>query len=441
MTSLKLSVNFNDNTYPQHSFTLIVLCFLFFLWGVIVCLNNILIPHLKNIFSLSYSQAMLVQFCFFSAYFLISIPAGAIIQRVGYKAGIVTGLILASIGCLCFYPSAELQSYPMFLFSLFILASGVTFLQVAANPFITLLGPSSTAAVRLTIAQACNSIGTTIAPFIGGYFIFSQLVSPANTTQNVTTAEFANITLQNTQLVQTPYLVLAVILILFAVFVSTTTFSDVGKELIEDNLPAKVSEVTHVNINMLFHNRKLLLGAVAIFCYVGAEVAIGSFLVTFISQENIGNISLNEAAFYVPFYWGGALVGRLLGALFMPYFTTNKILTFNSAIAATLIFITIFSSGYTSMITVLLIGLFNSIMFPTIFSLALDGLGKLTVQGSSILCLSIVGGAVIPTLQGVLADLFTIQSAFILPALCYLYVMFFAITTLSNQTISKQITK
>jgi FHS family L-fucose permease-like MFS transporter len=429
MTSAALNLDLTASK-TSDLLTQIILSILFFMWGVIVCLNNMLIPHFKNIFSLSYSQAMLVQFCFFSAYLMMSVPAGKLIRRWGYKKGIISGLLIAAFGCLSFYPSAAIQSYTMFLLSLFILATGVTFLQVSANPYMASLGSIHTVTTRLTIAQTCNSIGTTIAPFLGGYFLFSGLALPVKVTgsspasllpANKILLSEATIQVQNMQLVQTPYLIIASILVVFAVVISFLTLSSQKKKENE------ADTLTLTKGNSLWQRKHLKLGAFAIFFYVGAEVAIGSFLVAYLCQDNISAFNQEQASAYVAFYWGGALVGRLLGSFTIRYFSARYILTLNAVMAAILVLLSMISSGYLAMVAILLVGFFNSIMFPTIFSLALHDLGEDTVKGSSILCLSIVGGAIIPSLQGMLADITSIQSAFVLPALCYLYIAFYGI--------------
>jgi FHS family L-fucose permease-like MFS transporter len=385
-------------------FALISLTSLFFMWGFITCLNDILIPHLKAIFSLTYAQSMLVQFCFFGAYFLVSLPAGWFVKKMGYQKGIVVGLVIAALGCLMFYPAATLHSYPVFLSALFVLASGITVLQVSANPYVTLLGAKETASSRLTMTQAFNAFGTTIAPYFGALLILNEVTD----SMSATSAES----------VQLPYLwLMAALLVLAAIFTFLKLPHIESAEVVEGE---KVE-------GSAWQHRHLILGAIGIFVYVGAEVSIGSFLVSFFGEADIAGLEEMEAAKYLTYYWLGAMVGRFIGAAVMQKIDAGKTLAFNAVCSVVLIAITIISSGSIAMWAILLVGLFNSIMFPTIFSLALSGLGKHTSQGSGILCLAIVGGAIVPLLQGFLADSIGVQLAFIFPLICYLYIVFYGV--------------
>ena len=406
-----------DGNESSYRFSLIALTTLFFMWGFITCLNDILIPYLKGVFSLNYTQAMLVQFCFFGAYFIVSVPAGRLVTKVGYKKGIVVGLIIAGIGCGLFYPAAELRVYSIFLLALFVLASGITVLQVAANPYVTILGKAETASSRLTLTQAFNSMGTTIAPFFGALLILGVATSGADTS-SMNAGEVA--ALHNTQAaaVQLPYLGLALAFIAIA-----AVFAKL-------NLPAVTSsddEIERSDSESVWSQRHLVLGAVAIFVYVGAEVSIGSFLVNFLGEKNIAGMEEATAAQYIAYYWGGAMVGRFIGSAVMRYVSAGKVLAFNALMACILVAMAMSLSGAIAMWAILLVGLFNSIMFPTIFSLAVSRLGNLTSQGSGVLCLAIVGGAILPLLQGMLADLMGIQLAFFLPILCYLYIAYYGV--------------
>jgi FHS family L-fucose permease-like MFS transporter len=395
----------NSQQGQSYRFALTSLTSLFFMWGFITCLNDILIPHLKGVFELTYTQAMLIQFCFFGAYFLVSLPSGILVKRLGYQKGIVIGLVVAAIGCLCFYPAASLHSYPVFLMALFILASGITLLQVSANPYVSMLGDTKTASSRLTMTQAFNSLGTTVAPIFGALLILDQAAE--------------SISLQGSaQSVQIPYLVLAAMLLGLAALFAYIKLPNL--------MPDETKEET-VSNGSAWQHRHLILGAIGIFVYVGAEVAIGSFLVSFLAEPNIAGLEESEAAKYIAYYWGGAMVGRFIGAVVMQKIEAGKVLCFNAIVAVGLIFVAIIGSGTLAMMAILLVGFFNSIMFPTIFSLALNGLGKYTSQGSGILCLAIVGGAIIPIFQGLLADSMGIQSAFFLPILCYLFVAYYGL--------------
>jgi FHS family L-fucose permease-like MFS transporter len=402
------------NDGKNYNFALTSLTTLFFMWGFITCLNDILIPHLKGVFDLNYTQSMLIQFCFFGAYFLVSLPAGSLVKKLGYQKGIVIGLVIAALGCLMFYPAAAVHSYPLFLGALFVLASGITLLQVSANPYVTLLGPTKTASSRLTMTQAFNSLGTTVAPYLGAILILSEatsVVSESNTAESV----------------QMPYLALtAMLLILAAVFAYLKL----------PNLDEAETQDGEVLEGSAWQYRHLVLGALGIFVYVGAEVSIGSFLVSLFGEADIAGLEEVEAAKYLTYYWGGAMVGRFLGAAIMQKVEAGKVLAFNASMAAALIAVTILTSGTVAMWSILLVGLFNSIMFPTIFSLALNGLGKHTSQGSGVLCLAIVGGAIVPLLQGVLADSIGVQLAFVLPIFCYGYIAYYGLVGSKPQTVN-----
>jgi FHS family L-fucose permease-like MFS transporter len=401
-------------------FALGIVTFVFFMWGFLTSLNDVLIPHLKSLFSLNYAQSMLVQFTFFGAYFVMSLPCGKLVSRLGYKHSIVLGLLVAAGGALLFYPAASLPSYALFLGALFILATGITLLQVAANPYVSLLGPASSASMRLNLVQAFNSLGTTIAPKFGGVLILSGVVLGAAEILQLPEAERLAYHVQQAQLVQGPYLGLAATLAALALL-----FYIARLPVIVDDTTAEEAR-THRFVDALRH-RNLRLGTLAIFVYVGAEVAIGSFLINYIAQADIGNMAQAQAANYVAFYWGGAMVGRFIGAALMQKIAPRSLLATAAAVDVLLLLTTMLSHGQLAMWSVVAIGLFNSIMFPTIFTLGIDRLGPLTGKASSLLIMAIVGGAVIPLLQGVLADRIGIQHAFVLPLLCYLYIGFYGV--------------
>lgn len=386
----------------NYRFALTSLTTLFFMWGFITCLNDILVPYLKGLFDLTYTQALLIQFCFFSAYFVVSVPAGMLVSRIGYQSGIVTGLLIAGAGCLLFYPAAAAHYYPLFLIALFVLAAGITILQVAANPYVSVLGRPETASSRLTMTQAFNSLGTTLAPFFGAWLIFGGMEAP-------TPGEVTEST------VQIPYLLLAAVLIIMALIFAFLRLPKLGKK--DANLD--------ITSGSAWRYRHLVLGAVGIFVYVGAEVGIGSFLVSFITQPDISSLDAQKASHYIAWYFGGAMVGRFIGAYVMQYIAPGKVLAFNAVCAVILLALTISSSGSLAMWALLLVGLCNSIMFPTIFSLAIHGLKQHTGQGSGILCLAIVGGAVLPLAQARLADTVNVQIAFIIPLLCYVFIAWY----------------
>jgi len=403
--------NAANGTEQNYTPALVVLTSLFFMWGLITSLNDVLIPHLKQIFTLSYVQAMLVQFAFFGAYFVMSFPSGYLVEKLGYRAGIIIGLSTAGVGCLAFYPAASLQAYPLFLLALFVLASGITLLQVAANPYVAILGKPETASARLNLTQAFNSLGTTIGPKIGAALILTG--GAAAGAINVAT---------EIKTVQMPYVGLAVVLFLIAV-----AFAQFRLPVVPGT-DATAPAGGQAAVPSVWHYRHLVLGAVAIFVYVGAEVAIGSFLVNFISQPDIGNMSTHDAAeHYLFLYWGGAMVGRFIGAFVLRQIKPGYVLAFNALIAIVLLTIAMLSAGHVAMWAVLAIGLFNSIMFPTIFTLAIAKLGRHTGEGSGVLCMAIVGGAIVPVVQGYFADHIGVLVSFVIPAVCYAYIVYYGL--------------
>lgn len=394
---------------------LIALTSLFFMWGLITSLNDILIPHLKAAFALSYVQAMLIQLCFFGAYFVMSVPSGFLVEAVGYKRGIIIGLAVAGGGCALMCVAAQAQTYLFFLGALFVLASGITLLQVAANPYVAVLGPAETASSRLTLTQAFNSLGTTIGPYFGSVLILS-----AATTATVTNASRA----AEAQSVQGPYLGLAAALFALAVTIALLKLPAVETK---QEIAEAATAARYVHHESVWGYRHLVLGAIAIFMYVGGEVAIGSFLVNFMSEPYIAGLTEETAGKYLSFYWGGAMVGRFIGAFVMTRIKPARVLLFNAAMVVALLVITMLISGKTAMWTVLAIGLFNSIMFPTIFTLAIEGLGKHTGAGSGVLCMAIVGGAIVPVIQGYFADHVGLLYSFVVPVVCYVYIAYYAL--------------
>ncbi|MFD2513608.1 sugar MFS transporter [Pontibacter locisalis] len=438
------------------SFTgpLIIVTLLFFMWGFITCMNDILIPKLQQVFVLQHWQAMLIQTAFFGAYFIISLLyfvfsmiKGDPIMKIGYKNGIIIGLLVAAIGCALFYPAADLHSYGFFLLALFVLASGITILQIAANPYVTVLGRPEGAASRLNLTQALNSFGTTVAPLVGGYLIFESVQAMDDTAASV----------------KLPYLGLAATLVAIAVLIKLA------------NLPHIKGEGRIVADAGALKYRHLVLGVICIFMYVGGEVAIGSTLINFFSLPEIAGLSEAEGGHYLAFFWGGAMIGRFFGAvalaefknqsrkyliigaitaivvtmvfaiygqqealivlglivvnflvLLLGRFLPNRTLGFFATAVITLLLITMLTTGAVAMWAVIAVGLFNSIMFPTIFTLAIKGLGVHTSQGSSLLVMAIVGGAIIPPLQGYIADITgSLQLSFIVPLFCYLYIVYY----------------
>jgi len=390
----------------------------FFMWGFITVLNDVLVPHLKSVFSLDYTRIMLIQFTFFGAYFLVSLPSGKVVSVFGYKNSIIMGLCVAGLGALMFYPAAAIPSYGVFLSALFVLASGITLLQVAANPYVSLLGPPRGASSRLNLSQAFNSLGTTLAPKFGGLLILSTTVLSTAAFAKLDAAHQAAYRLQQAEMVQMPYIGIAITLFVLAVIVylfHLPAISAVEEHTVEPAHPFRAA----------LHHRHLFFGVIAIFVYVGAEVSIGSFMINYISLPDIGDMPEMRAAGFVSLYWGGAMLGRFIGSALLQRIDARKLLGAFACVAALLVLTTMLSHGLLAVWSVVCIGLFNSIMFPNIFTLGIEGLGPLTGRASSLLIMAIVGGAVIPVLQGMLADRFGVHHAFILPLLCYLYIVFY----------------
>ncbi len=395
---------------------------LFFMWGFLTCLNDILIPHLKGIFNLNYGQALLVQFAFFSSYFLFALPSGKLVDWRGYKQSMVIGLIVMAAGALLFLPAAGTASFPLFLSALVILAAGITCLQVSANPYVTNLGPQATAASRLNLAQAFNSLGTTVAPFFGGALILGAVQAVPANLKSFSAAMLQDYRAQQASSVRLPYLGIALMLLALAVAIAliklpTTDFT-------RDFRPGELQSQTKGSI---WSHPYLIMAAIGIFLYVGAEVSIGSFLINYLGLPQVMNFSERTAAHYVSFYWGGAMIGRFIGSAVLRRLSTGKTLAAAAFIACALVIATMLSTGHVAMITVIAIGFFNSIMFPSIFTLGLAGLGELTSKGSSLMVQAIVGGALIPLAEGHLADRIGVQHAFILPTLCYVYIAIFGL--------------
>ena len=394
---------------------------IFFMWGFLTCLNDILIPHLKAVFELNYARAMLVQFTFFGAYFLMSLPAGRLVAHLGYKKGIVAGLLIAGVGALGFWPAAELREYSAFLGALFVLATGITVLQVAANPYVALLGPVETSSSRLTLAQALNSLGTAIAPIFGGLLILGNTVKSADEINALSVAEQAAYRAAEAQSVQGPYIGLAIALVLLALFVylfRLPTLSEAAE---------KVDDGPQQSYGAALRHRHLLFAVLGIFFYVGAEVSIGSFLVNYLSMPTIGGFTEQQATHYVSAYWTMAMIGRFAGSALLTRYSPRHMLALFAAINVVLLGTTMASSGQVALYSVVAIGLFNSIMFPTIFALGIERLGPLTNKASSLLVMASVGGAVVPLAMGFLADRIGVQHAFLLPALCYLFILFYGL--------------
>ncbi len=390
---------------------------LFFVWGFLTSLNDILIPHLKSIFDLNYAEVMLVQFAFFSSYCVFALPAGKLIDAIGYKKAMVGGLLIMAAGAFLFIPAAMVPSFPFFLTALIVLAAGMTVLQVSANPYVALLGPERTAASRLNLAQFFNSFGTTVAPKVGGLLILGAAAPMAlEEMKKLSPAALQAYRLGQAATVKSPYLIFGVALIVLAAIMALFKLPTIRS--------AEASKGTATRDTVWKHSH-LLLGVIAIFVYVGAEVSIGSFLINYFNQPFIANLSLQVAAGYVAYYWGGAMLGRLLGSGLQQIVPANLLLGLFALVAGALVCVSMLTFGHVAMWTIIAVGLFNSIMFPTIFTLSIEGLGPLTADGSAMLVAAIVGGAIIPLAQGAIADRIGIHHAFFLPVICYLYIAFF----------------
>ena len=427
------------STNKSYRSALIFLTTLFFLWGFITVLVDSLIPRLKDVFEMSYAKTVLVQFAFFTAFFVVSVPAGAILSKIGYRKGIVLGLVVMAIGCLLFYPAAEYRNFTIFLVGYFTLAGGITVLQVAANPYVALLGSEEGASSRLNLSQAFNSLGTTLAPVVGALFLLSDSVKSSEEINVLSAIEKADYYTAEAATVQTPFLLIAIFIGLLAV-----VFAFI-------KLPKVMQQSPKGGYLSLLKNKLMLMGALGIFVYVGAEVAIGSFLVNYFDDMNLAvivaenDIMMNIAntiastfnktfsnsdpksllGIFIIFYWGGAMIGRFVGAYLTKIIAPGKVLSIFALLAIVMIAISINTQGLISMWSILAVGLFNSIMFPTIFTLTLEGLGELKAQASGLLCMAIVGGAIIPFAFGGLIDGFGFKTAFILTMLCYGYILYY----------------
>ena len=402
----------------DYSRPLAVVTTLFFMWGFLTCLNDILVPHLKAIFDLNFAQVMLVQFAFFSAYFLFSVPWSKIVNRIGYQKTMVAGLLTMAVGALLFVPAASVVSYPLFLTALLVLAAGITGLQVSANPYVDLLGKPETASSRLDLTQAFNSLGTTIAPKIGGLLILSAAPLAVEQIRQLAPQALHAYRVQEAASVKMPYTVISVALVLLAILIGTFKLPKI--ETAADRPDEKIKD-------SIWKHRNLLLGALGIFAYVGAEVSIGSFLVNYFGLPEIAGFSAKTAAGFVSFYWGGSMIGRFLGAPLLRRFKAGHLLALCALCATALITASMILGGHTAMWTILSVGLFNSIMFPTIFSLGVAELGPLTGNASGVMNMAIVGGAILPVIQGTIADQVGLHHAFILPVICYLYILYYAL--------------
>jgi MFS transporter, FHS family, L-fucose permease len=494
ITSPKTSTSvMPSSTEQSYGTPLAIVTTLFFMWGFLTCLNDILVPHLKSIFELNYAQAMLIQFAFCGAYFIFSMPSAKVIVLIGYQRSMVLGLLTMGVGAFLFVPAASVPSFPLFLGALIVLAAGITCLQVAANPYVTVLGKPQTASSRLNLTQAFNSLGTFLAPFFGGLLILSAAPKTIDEIRALAPGALQAYRVQEAATVKTPYVGLGIALVVLAIAIGILKLPKI--EQAQHKAGEKVNDSIWKHPNLVF-------GAIAIFVYVGAEVSIGSFLVNYFSQAEIGGMTEKVAASFVPFYWGGAMLGRFIGSNYLggakakymglvtlasialillsypieshlpagyqpgtpnltwlawlvvagrPLFVLVAIATATIAVLAALqggestantglllgtcaistsllVGASMLSNGHFAMWSIILVGFFNSIMFPSIFTLGVAELGPLTGEGSGVMIMAIVGGAIIPVTQGWIADHIGIHHAFFLPVLCYLYILFFALS-------------
>jgi FHS family L-fucose permease-like MFS transporter len=408
-----------ESSSSSYGAPLAVVTTLFFMWGFLTCLNDILVPHLKPIFDLDYARIMLIQSAFFGAYFLFSIPSAKIIDWIGYQRSMVVGLLTMGLGAFLFVPAASVPSYPLFLIALIVLAAGITCLQVAANPYVTVLGSPQTASSRLNLTQAFNSLGTFLAPFFGGLLILSAAPKTMDEIRALAPDALRAYRLHEAATVKTPYVGLGIALVLLAIAIASFKLPKIPHA--QHQIGEKVND-------SIWRHPNLIFGAISIFVYVGAEVSIGSFLVNYFSQPEIGGLTEKVAASFVAFYWGGAMVGRFIGSALLQKMKTGHLLAICAVCAAGLVAISMLTTGHFAMYSIILVGFFNSIMFPSIFTLGVAELGPLTGDGSGIMIMAIVGGALIPYAQGAIADRIGIHHAFFLPVICYLYILFFALS-------------
>jgi len=395
---------------------LILLASLFFMWGFITVINNTLLPHLRSVFELSYTQATLIESVWFIAYFIASMPSAWLIERIGYQRALVIGLAVMAVGALGMVPAARAPSYAITLVSLFVIASGITLLQVAANPYVAVIGSPQTASSRLNLVQAFNSLGTTLAPLFGGWLILGRSTSGNAAADAVLTPAER---LADAQSVQLPYLIVAAVLVVLAIVIA------------HFRLPAPGQSTQRVRReerarHSLWHHRNLVLGIPAIFIYLIAEIGVSNLFINFVSQPHIGDLTHAQASRYLFLLWGGMMVGRFAGSFLMRTIAPEKVLAVFSVGAFVVMLVTVFATGHLAMWALISVGLFHSIMFPTIFTLGIRGLGPLTEEGAGLLVMAIAGGALV-VVQGWLADRHGLQLSFLLTAACELYVLFYAL--------------
>ena len=423
MTFLRPSISADQPSQTVQDFyknkkAMALMTLLFFMCGFLATLNDILIPHLKAIFDLDYAEVMTVQFSFFSSFLLFSYPSGKLVEFIGYQKTMAVGLFTMGSGALLFLPAASVPSFMLFAIALVVLAGGVTALQVSGNPYVSTLGPTRTASSRLSLTQAFNSLGSTIAPSIGGVLILRAAHQP-NSIQDLHDHALHAYRVHQASYVKGPYLGIAITLFLLGCFIAVQKLPHARVSTSLDSRPSPPST--------LWRQRHLTLGVVAMFLYCGAEITIGSFLVNYLSRPEIGALSPQHAATYVSLYWGGSMIGRFVGSALLRRISTGTLVGFNASVAACLVITSIVTTGHVAMWSILLVGTFNSIIFPSLFTLGIKDMGSLTGKASGVMMSAAVGAAVIPVLQGSLADRMGIHYSFLVPALCYLYVVFYGL--------------
>ena len=416
-SSAKVSAGSSGGGSYRSAFALVTT--LFFIWGFLTSLNDILIPHFKDIFGLSYSQVANIQVAFFFAYAIFGFPAGKVVEWIGYQRTMVAGLFTMALGAVLFIPAADLPSFPLFLVALIILGAGMSALQVAANPYVAVLGNPDTASSRLNLSQAFNSLGTTIGPPLGGYLILRGAANMVENTSSMSAAALRAYQQQQAASVKFPYFIFALVLVLLGLAIALYHFPRI--DTTKDFRPMKGGEKQA----SIWRYRHVVLGAIAIFVYVGAEVSIGSFLINYFHQSYIAALTELAASAYVAFYWGGAMVGRFIGSAVLQKVKTGHLLTLCAIVAMLLVLTSMLTFGHVAMWAILAVGLFNSIMFPSIFTLGIAEMGPLTGEASGLLVIAIVGGAIIPKLQAILIDHIGIHHAFFLPVLCYMFIAYY----------------
>jgi FHS family L-fucose permease-like MFS transporter len=427
---------YNDNlTVKTDTRAMSVATSLFFMVGFLTCLNDVISPHLKSIFGLNYTETQLVPFFFFSSYFVFSYPAGWLVEKYGYKKTMVTGLFVMACGALGFLPAAHLALFPIFLAADVVLAAGMTVVQVAVNPYVTIIGPAATASSRLNLAQAFNSFGTFIAPFFGAYLILRTAPEAVTPERLHSMSEVARQAYRVAQAatVQLPYIAIAVALVLLGLALAAIKLKpQVGHtDLTQDFRPGAFAEALS-KPDTIWNHPWLLAGALGIFTYVGAEVSIGNLLINYMGLPQIAGLRETVASEFLMVYWGGAMVGRFIGSAVLQKVRTGPVLGTAAICAGLLVLTSVLTHGYLAMAAILAVGLCNSIMFPSIFTLGIQDLGPLTSKGSSLMIAAIVGGALIPLSQGKLADHIGLHPSFIIPAVCYVYIAAFGIAAISR---------